>query len=266
MTVALSDILSSRKLSGDTVTFNATEDWMQGRTMFGGFLTAMAVVAMRDTLAIDIPLRALQVNFIGPVAKGDVVYRTRLLRQGKNVTQVQCEIWSEEVMAGLVVGIFGLARQTQLNVRMPVRKPLNAHPDDLPPVPFVPQLTPNFLQHIDMRWALGNMPYSGQICHEAGIHIRTIDKNLSPEVLIVMLSDGPPTPVLSQFNGPVMASSVSWSLDLPYCPLQFAEDGWFQVDLDAVAVSDGYVNQSAKLWTPDGYLASLGHQVVAVFG
>ena len=59
MTVALSEILSSRRLSGDTVTFTATEDWMQGRTMFGGFLSALAVVAMRDTLGIDMPLRAL---------------------------------------------------------------------------------------------------------------------------------------------------------------------------------------------------------------
>ena len=44
MTVALSEILSNRRLSGDTVTFTASEDWMQGRTMFGGFLSALAVV------------------------------------------------------------------------------------------------------------------------------------------------------------------------------------------------------------------------------
>ena len=105
MTVALSEILSNRRLSGDTVTFTATEDWMQGRTMFGGFLSALAVVAMRDTLGIDMPLRALQTNFVGPVPAGDVVYRTRLLRQGKSVSQVQCEIYSDETLAGLVVGV-----------------------------------------------------------------------------------------------------------------------------------------------------------------
>ncbi len=42
MTVALSEILSNRRLNGDTVTFTASEDWMQGRTTqgFGVFLLA----------------------------------------------------------------------------------------------------------------------------------------------------------------------------------------------------------------------------------
>eukprot|EP01030_Chromulinospumella_sphaerica_P018471 gene18471-18338_t len=204
MTVALSEILSSRRLSGDTVTFTATEDWMQGRTMFGGFLSALAVVAMRDTLGIDMPLRALQTNFVGPVPAGDVVYRTRLLRQGKSVSQVQCEIYSDETLAGLVVGVFGAP---------PV--------GDVPALPFIPKITPNFLQHVEMRWALGSIPYMGNPFWESGIYIRATDKNLSPEVLI----------------------------------------GWFQIDMETKAGSDGYVNQSAKLWTPDGQLASLGYQV-----
>lgn len=266
MTVALSDILCSRQLQADTVTFVAPEDWTQGRTLFGGFLSAMAVVAMRDTLAIDIPLRALQTNFIGPVSPGEVVYRTRLLRQGKHVTQIHCEIWSQGDLAGLVVGVFGLARQTQLDCHMPQRKVLPMAPQNLPPLPFIEGLSPNFLQHIEMRWAVGSIPYTGKKSWESGIHIRTADKNLSPEVQIVMLSDGPPTPVLSHFTGPVMASSVSWSLELPTCPMESIEEGWFQIDIEAVAVAEGYTNQSARLWTPDGRLASLGYQVVAVYG
>jgi hypothetical protein len=36
--------------------------------------------------------------------------------------------------------------------------------------------------------------------------------------------------------------------------------------METKAGADGYVNQSAKLWTPNGQLASLGYQVVAVYG
>ncbi|WP_370262886.1 acyl-CoA thioesterase [Limnobacter sp.] len=266
MTTALSSILSGRRLDGDTVTFTATEDWAQGRTMFGGFLSALAVVAMRDTLGLDIPLRALQTNFVGPVAPGEVVFRTRLLRQGKSVSQVHCEIFSQDVLAGLVVGVFGSARETQLTSRTPSRMQLPKAADDIQRLPFIPKITPNFLQHIDMRWAVGSLPYMGNGSWESGIHIRCADTNLSPEVLIVMLSDGPPTPCLSYFKGPVMASSVSWSLELPPLPQEALEDGWFQIDMDTVGAADGYVNQTAKLWTPGGQLASLGYQVVAVYG
>lgn len=266
MAVALSEILSSRRLSGDTVTFTASEDWMQGRTMFGGFLSALAVVSMRDTLGLDMPLRALQTNFIGPVAAGEVVYKTRLLRQGKSVSQVQCEIYSDEVLAGLVVGVFGAARETALPMLTPERKALPKAVGDVPPLPFIPKITPNFLQHVEMRWGLGSIPYMGTPFWESGIYIRAADKNLSPEMLIVMLSDGPPTPCLSHFKGPVMASSVSWSLELPPLPDHIDNEGWFQIDMETKAGAEGYVNQSAQLWTPDGQLASLGYQVVAVYG
>lgn len=266
MLVSLSEILAARQLQGDTVTFNATEDWMQGRTMFGGFLSALAVVAMRDTLGIDIPLRALQTNFVGPVAQGEVVYRTRLLRQGKSVSQVQCEIYSQEQLAGIVVGVFGSARETALPRHAPVRVPLPKSPDDSVTLPFIPKITPNFIQHIEFRWALGAFPYTGTPGCDTGIYMKLNESGLSNEVMIVMLSDGPPTPVLGHFKGPVMASSVSWSLELPPLPQEPLNEGWFQIDMHGEASADGYVNQSAKLWTPDGQLASLGYQVVAVYG
>ena len=266
MIVALSDVLSNRRLQGDTVTFTATEDWMQGRTMFGGFLSALSVVAMRDTLGIDMPLRALQTNFVGPVGAGDVVCRTRLLRQGKHVSQVQCEIYSDETLCGLVVGVFGAPRATALPVLTPKHIPFSTPVDQIPAVPFIPKVTPNFLQHIEMRWAVGSIPYMGNPFWESGVYIRALDSNLSPEVLIVMLSDGPPTPCLSHFSGPVMASSVSWSLELPPLPTDMDSNGWFQIDMQTHAGAEGYVNESAKLWTPEGRLASLGYQVVAVYG
>lgn len=79
MTVALSEILSNRRLSGDTVTFTATEDWMQGRTMFGGFLSALAVVAMRDTLGRIAAL--LEVPVIGTEQSPD--------KLGENVPSIR---------------------------------------------------------------------------------------------------------------------------------------------------------------------------------
>lgn len=266
MTVALSTILARRQLQGDQVTFQASEDWAQGRTMFGGFVSALAVVAMRDTLGLDIPLRALQTNFVGPIAPGEIVCRTRLLRQGKSVTQVQCEIYSDQTLAGMVIGVFGSPRETRLSKLSPTPWALPKTADEVPSLPFIPKVTPNFLQHIPMRWALGAFPYTGGKDWKSGIYLRCSDTGLSPEVLIVMLSDGPPTPVLCQFDGPIMASSVSWSLELPPLPMESLDEGWFQIDMDTVAASDGYVNQTAKLWTPSGQLASLGYQVVAVYG
>ena len=267
MTLALSTVLANRQLDGDLVRFDVTEDWAQGRTLFGGFLSALAVVAMRDSLSLDLPLRALQVNFVGPVAPGSVQFRTRLLRQGKNVAQVQTEIWAADELAGLVVGVFGVARASQLPVKTLERPVFPKTADECFQLPFIPKITPNFIQHIDMRWAVGSVPYAGADFWESGIYLRSKEASISQELQIVMLSDGPPTPSLCQFKGPVMGSSVSWSLELPTLkPTEWDAEDWFQIAMDTQAASEGYVNQTAKLWAPDGQLASLGYQVVAVYG
>lgn len=264
--VSLSDILASRTLDNELVRFKATEDWGQGRTCFGGFLSALALVAMRDTMAIDAPLRALQTNFVAPVPPGEVICRTRLLRQGKNVAQVQCELWSEESLCGTVIGVFGFARATQLPRLSPVLNWPALPPEQCKELPFIPGITPQFLQHVHLRWAEGDFPYSSTNQWNSRIYLRTSDQGLSPEVQIVMLADGPPTPALSFFNAPTMSSSVSWSLELPPMPMQEITEGWFLIDMEVTSAAEGYSNLYAKLWTPSGQLASIGHQVVAVFG
>ncbi|ACY13808.1 acyl-CoA thioesterase [Haliangium ochraceum] len=279
MSVAFSEILAARAERGDAISFPIREDWLQGRTAFGGLLSALAVAAMRQRLAVDTPLRALQVNFIGPVPAGELACRPRLLRQGKNVCQAQCELYAGDTLSGIVVAVFGSARETAVAERAPARPPLAKGPDEFPAMPFLPGLTPNFTQHVEMRWAEGAPPFSGGKSWNSSIYLRLRESlaQVPRELVVVLLSDGPPTPLLSHFRKPVMASSVSWSLELP--PLSAdatgdaptsadadRADGWFRIDLEAVSAAEGYTNQSARLWTPEGALASLGSQVVAVFG
>lgn len=264
--VPLSKILAERKLNNDLVSFCATGDWGQGRTCFGGFVSALSLVAMRDSMSIDTPLRVLQTNFVGPIAPGEVVCRSRLLRQGKNVTQVQCEIFSEAVLCGTVTGVFGAARVTRLEPLALPYKPPAKSPDECHLLPFIEGVTPKFLQHVHMKWADGELPYSNCGSWSSKIYLRTPDVGLSPEVQIVMLSDGPPTPALSFFSGPTMASSVSWSLELPPLPMDQINEGWFQIDMEVIGAAQGYTNLRSVLWTPSGKVASLGSQVVAVFG
>ncbi len=42
-------------------------------------------------------------------------------------------------------------------------------------------------------------------------------------------------------------------------------DGLWRMDKTALATGEGYVNEKTELWAPDGQLAALGYQVVAVY-
>jgi len=84
------------------------------------------------------------------------------------------------------------------------------------------------------------------------------------ELLSVILADAGPTPALAQLKGFAPASSVSWALELRPVPDAPVDAVW-RMDKDALATGEGYVNERTLLWTPDGRLAGLGYQVVAVY-
>jgi hypothetical protein len=64
-------LIAARRRGDHATTFEVTENWLQGRTSFGGLIAAYAVQAMRDVVGAawpaDFSLRALQTSFIAPM-------------------------------------------------------------------------------------------------------------------------------------------------------------------------------------------------------
>lgn len=243
---------------------------MQGRTAFGGLLSALAVQAMRDVCGSDWPLRALQTNFVGPVGVGTVHVEVTLLRQGKHVRQIKAELrqtdaQGAEQVCGILLGVFGADRASQIDTRRPVQAAVATPAEAGTPLPFIPGLTPNFTQHLDLRLAEGAFPFTGSDSWLARLHVRLKDNDgVDPELMTIMLADAGPPPVLSRAKAMAAASSVSWALELR--PVSEVDhNGWWRLDQDTIAYEDGYANDRAQLWTPDGQLAALGYQVVAVY-
>jgi acyl-CoA thioesterase len=268
--VPLAQLLDHRQRQGKRLSFHITEDWRQGRTMFGGVLSAVAVQAMRDLCGHDWPLRALQTNFVGPVSPGAVTVEVTLLRQGKNIRQVkalvlQADAEGQEQIAGVLLGSFGASRESKLPTLSPPQVVVANGVETSYPWPFIEGITPPFTRHIEFRHAEGGVPFSGDDSWHSRTYVRLIDNaGIDTELQAVMLADAGPTPALSQVRGYTPASSVSWALELR--PVSIGQrDGYWRMDKDALAVGDGFVNEKTTLWTPCGQLAALGYQVVAVY-
>jgi acyl-CoA thioesterase len=265
--------LAARRHAVDAaVRFDVGDDWLQGRTCYGGLISALAVLAMRDRAGTawpeDVGLRALQTCFVGPVSPGSVDIRASVLRQGRNVCQVQAHVLQQGQVAAALLGVFGGDRPSTLQPRLP-RRPAPRHEADALPVPPPrPHGAPAFLAHFDMRWAEGAVPFSGVSGHSSCIHMRLNPEeaaSVPAELQIVLLADLSPTPVIGELARPSANSSVTWELQLrPVDP--GPPEGWWRADNESLMVDGGYVNQSARLWAPGGQLAAYGYQVVAVFG
>jgi acyl-coenzyme A thioesterase PaaI-like protein len=258
----LSTLLSRTTARDGVLTLEVPDDWLQGRTLFGGMQAIVGLAAMRS-LAPEAPLRSLQVTFLAPVPGGSVTARASILRSGKSATHVEARIVDGEKTLCLMVGVFGLARTSAVSLRpsqAAVTSSKAIEPTTLLAVP------PAFTQHFNARWVVGAPPWSGSSQAENVIELAMRDRGNATEYHAVAMADFIPPIALSFLTTPVPAASLNWMLellveDVGSLPLE----GW-RLDVQMAAAHNGYVNQSLTLWGPGGVPVALGRQTMVVFG
>ncbi len=242
-----------------------TEDWSQGRSAFGGISAALAVCGMRNLLAEESPMRSLLVSFIGPIPPGKVSVQATIQRQGKNVTQAQAGVYSDDKLCLQAMGIFGHSRPGAVTASA-VKAKLPGRENGLSFAEHSKRL-PAFLGKFDGCWVSDGMPFSGKQARDINIWVRhRQDPAGFPVEKLVAIADVPPPVVLSWFDTPpVPASSLTWALEFVKPPATITSD-WFYLDFVMEAAADGYSQQSGRIYSEDGELCALSRQCMVYFG
>ncbi len=260
-----SEILQAMTGSGGEWSASVGEEWLQGRTVFGGLQAAIAVRAMRGLVPAELPLRTLQTSFIAPLGAGSFRAEARVLRSGRSATQVEARLYDGEQVACSVLGIFGSARESQVSVSLPYP----AVPKDFDSareIPFIPGATPVFTRNVRMRWASGTFPFQGSTVPKTQIYVSLRDEPTCDELLLLGLADIIPSPGLSLLKKPAPASSLTWTLELFSQEYDGSAADPFLVDAEVVTAADGYISHSTTVWSPAQRLIALSRQSVVVFG
>jgi len=271
-----SEVLETLRRDGDGWSLVIPKTWANGRTVFGGLQVALSVRAMRgamtDALGAGngdigtLPLRSLQTTFVAPVAAGvPVALRAEFLRAGRSATHARCDLMQDGKVACTTVAIFGAARASRILLDIP-RPEVQADPETLRDMPYIPGITPEFLQHLQLRWGVGRLPYSGHDEPHSTIFARLRDTGCNAEDALIALADSIPTPALSMLEKPAPATSINWMLELIGDPGLLDRNGWSLIGTDVRAGADGYLSQTSVLWGPGGHAFSVSHQSVAIFG
>lgn len=263
--MTFSGILDQLQPLGQGWTITVGDDWLQGRSIFGGLQAAIGVQAMRRQVPGEVPLRSLQTTFIAPIGAGPVRVEATLLRQGKSALQVQAALYDGAQLACLMVGIFGRGRESSIALELP---PPQVHrtPAQAQELPYIAGVTPEFTRHIEFRWAQGGFPYMGAPRAQTQIYLRMREEARIGEAQIIALADAIPSPGLSLLKKPAAASSLTWTLEL--LRDDYAQDAaapWL-MDAQVTSARDGYLNQTATLWDSEGRAVALSRQTVVVFG
>ncbi len=262
--MTFSQVLAALSGGNGHYTIDFGDDWLQGRSVFGGLLAAVATRAVRSDLATDLPLRQLTATFIAAVNPGLATLQCSLLRRGKSVILARCDILQQGELATTISYAFGSSRRLDCD-RVPVAVAPQRQIDDIREVRYVEGVSATFAQHFGHRWAEGAKPGSGGEPRDKG-YLRHRDSGpLAGEEHIIALADGAPSPVAAALTSPVVASSLTWTLDLLDHNFSWPADQWFRLDSEVNACRDGYVSETRLLVNPDNQPVALSHQCVVVY-
>lgn len=258
-----SEILDTVERVGDDWQAQVSEDWLQGRSAFGGLQAALAWRAMRALAPAEWPLRTLQTTFVAPVPVGLLRIGARILRTGKSALQIEARLLDGEQTLCLLVGVFGAARASTIQLA-PTQPAIDAATPRT--LPFIPGVVPNFTQHFQANWLRGELPFSGGKSLEQVIDLSLRDAGRVDEGHVLAMADFIPPIALSMFRTPVAGSSLSWMVELLRDRYDDLGVQHWRLDAQLLAARDGYTEQNVMLWGPRGEPVALSRQSMVVFG
>ncbi|OZB11021.1 MAG: acyl-CoA thioesterase II [Marinobacter sp. 34-60-7] len=241
--------------------------WGQGRATFGGLVAALVFERMSAQVAPGRAMRALQVSFVGPV-EPDVPaqFEASLLREGKAVSQVEGRILQNGEPKLVCLASFGGDRESVVQVP-PLPAPEATAVDQCQSLPYLKGVTPEFTRHIEMRWAFGNMPFSGRGGREMGGWMQFREPPAQwTDAHIVALVDAWPPALLPHIKGPAPASSLTWTIEFVQPQPAIGRNDWLLYRAEIEHAKDGYGHTAAMIWREDGELVAISRQTVTVFG
>jgi acyl-coenzyme A thioesterase PaaI-like protein len=260
-----SQVLRSLAFRDGVGVATVTDDWLQGRSLFGGVQTALAVKAMRSLVAPDLPLRVVQTTFIAPVEAGEVRLSGQVLRAGKGTTHVEVRLLGPSGTAAIVIGVFGRGRPSKATLVAEVPPVVATHdPIDFT---FMPGVTPNFAQHFTTRWLSGALPFTGTTeAPRAAIEIGMHDDAPTQEGHAIALADVIVPLAFSMLTERSFGSSVTWTMEMLTDRLDALPLAGWRMHAELRAGRDGYTSQSGLLCGPGDAPVALSYQSMMVFG
>jgi acyl-CoA thioesterase len=256
------DLMSALTRDGDVFKTTVSDDWLQGRTAYGGLSAALCLEAAKRILPDLPPLRSGQFTLIGPAA-GPLSIHVSTLRRGKSAVFVNVDLVGEAGLAARAVLSFGAARKSVLDYADLPAPQVTAIADS---PPFFEQKSPiNFQQHFESRMAGGARPFTPGATPEYRIWFRHRDASAWEGIVpLIALADAPPPPAMVMFPQAGPISTMTWSLDvLSDAPM--TKDGWWLIGSKTETSHQGYSTQGMMVWNSDLKPVIVHRQNVAIF-
>ncbi|AVD84004.1 thioesterase family protein [Pseudomonas sp. SWI6] len=243
-------------------------EWAQGRAVFGGLMAAMVYKAMSLKLPDDRPVRSLAISFVAPAAPDvPIRFEAEVLREGKAVSTLLGRAVQGGQVVTLIQGNFGAGRPSVVDVPAQPAIPMKALEASAPELPYIKGVTPEFMRHVALRWAIGGLPFSGNASRQMGgwVRLRDVAQAQVNVAHLLALVDAWPPSLMPFLKQPAAGSTLTWTIEFIQPTPKLSTLDWCRYCVETEHARDGYGHAAAALWTADGELLALSRQTVTVF-
>lgn len=242
--------------------FNTPPNWLQGRTIYGGLSTALALqTALQMAPAHLPPLKSAQVLFVGPAIE-NLRFKAQTLRHGKSATMISVDGMVDDQLMLRVAFLFAHPRVSAVRHDL-TSCPVVQHPPACLSLHETGPTPPIHLSNFEIRMAGPHLPVTGSDHPELLAWVRHKDAiGVDPAVALLALGDSLPPGVMVCFKAFAPVSSMTWNLDLAG-PATCSD--WFLLRSTSQRGWDGYSFQTMDIWNEQGQPVLSGSQTVAIF-
>lgn len=242
-----------------------SDDWLQGRTSFGGILGALALKELLALVDHNRQPLSLNLQFIRPVYPETVDIKPAIIRAGKYLTQGHVSIEQAGKVAVEAQVVFGKSRASEFQLKQKTTNLSKSIEEAQPLSETASHHFPKFIQHFECHYTESGFPFSGEGKGEIGGFCKHRQRAIGFPALVALLDAWPPT-LLPMYQKPVAASTVHWHV-------QFYGESTHSIDFSkefceyhaTTLQADAGFTTTDALISLNGQTLASGRQLVAFF-
>jgi acyl-CoA thioesterase len=250
-------------------TAEVSPDWRAGRGPHGGYLAAMLLRALTETVADPARApRSLTIHFTRPPKPGPVLINTVIERAGRSLSTLSARMEQDGSLVAIALAAFSTPWTAPEIAELPM--PILAPPDPLreTPEPVRQAMLGTFLSHLVLQPRLGTPPFTGSDAPmEIGAWLGTAEQRPIDALALAFFSDALFPTAFIRLSEPAVSPTVDLTIhfrcSMPRTPDPDPAELCF-ARASTHALHDGFFVEDSLIWAADGALLAQSRQLAIV--
>ena len=245
-----------------TATFDAdvSPDWRAGRGPHGGYLAAMLLRALTETVAD--PQRAprsLTIHYARAPQPGPVEIRTAIERAGRSLSTLSARMEQDGRLMALALAAFSVPWSAPEIAELPlpaVEPPEPRRGEPPPPHP----LAPPFARHLELQPRMGTRPFTGaQAPMEVGGWLALAEPRPLDALALAFFSDALFSPPFIRLSEPAVTPTIDLTIHFR-ARVDHGSEHCF-ARFTSTTLHEGFFEEDGVIWAADGSVLAQSRQL-----